>query len=72
MSVVSVGCALWLERFQPVFIALALGTLMYQVWLVRGRPRHRRTRMMLVILWTSVGTSLAVASVLLALWVRYW
>jgi hypothetical protein len=72
VSVVSAGCVLWLERFQPLFITLALGTLLYQAWLVKGRPRHRRTRMMLVILWTSTGTSLAVGTVLIALWVRYW
>ena len=72
MSVVSAGCVLWLERFQPAFIALALSTLLYQAWLVKRRPRHRRTRLMLAILWASTGTSLAVGTVLLALWVRYW
>jgi hypothetical protein len=70
--VASAGCVLWLERFQPIFIALALATLGHQAWLVMRRPRHRRTQMMLVILGASAGTSLAVGAVLIALWVRYW
>ena len=47
MSVVSAGCVLWLERFQPVFVSLAVCALGYQAWLVWRRPPHRRTPMML-------------------------
>ena len=68
----SAGCVLWLERFRPMFAMLALGTLAYQSWLVLRRPRHRRTRAMLVILWISVATSLAVGTALVALQLRYW
>jgi hypothetical protein len=68
----SAGCVLWLERFQPVFATVAVVTLTYQAWLVMRRPHQRRTRSMLVILWTSVGTSMAVGITLIALWVRYW
>ena len=38
MSVVSAGCSVWLQRFQPLFAALAIGTLVYQAWLVWRRP----------------------------------
>jgi hypothetical protein len=69
--VVSAGCILWLSRFQPLFAAIAVCSLAYQVWLVGRRPRHRRTRMMLVVLSTSVATTLIVAIVLVAVWVRY-
>lgn len=72
MSVTSAGCVLWLEQFQPLFGTLALAALGYQTWLVFGRPPHRRTRMMLGILWTSLATSVAVAATLLVLWLRYW
>ena len=72
MSVASAGCVLWLESFQPMFVTIALTSLAYQAWLVMRRPRHRRTQMMLAILWASVGTSMAVGLVLVALWVRYW
>jgi hypothetical protein len=72
VSVVSAGCVLWLERFQPLFITLAVCTLAYQAWLVGRRPRQRRTRTMLVILWTSLGTSVVVGTALVALSLRYW
>lgn len=72
MSVTSAACVLWLEQLQPLFATLAVAALGYQTWLVRGRPPHRRTRMMLAILWTSFATSMAVAGVFLVLWLRYW
>jgi hypothetical protein len=72
VSVVSAGCVAWLQRFQPLFGSVALGTLAYQVWLVCRRPRQRRTRMMRVILWTSFGTNVAIGAALVALWLRYW
>lgn len=71
MSVVSAGCVLWLERFQPLFVSLAVCTLAYQAWLVWRRPPHRRTPTMLLILWVSFGTSIAVGGTLVGLWLRY-
>jgi hypothetical protein len=71
VSVVSAGCVLWLERFQPLFVSLAVCALAYQGWLVWRRPPHRRTFMMRLMLWTSVGTCLAIAGTLVALWLRY-
>ena len=62
---------MWLSRFQPVFAALAVGLLAYQGWLVWRRPRRARTRQMLLILWTSVGTNIAIGAGLLVLWLRY-
>ena len=71
MSVVSAGCIVWLQRFQPLFAFLAIGALGYQAWLVWRRPPHRRTRMMRAILWTSIGTTTAIGTTMLALWQRY-
>ena len=71
MSVVSAGCSVWLQRFQPVFASLAITALVYQAWLVWRRPARRRTRMMLVILWTSVSATVAIGAVMLVLWHRY-
>lgn len=71
MSVVSAGCVVWLQRFQPLFVSVAIGTLVYQAWLVARRPRHRRTRIMRVILWTSLSTTAAVGAAMLALSARY-
>lgn len=72
VSVVSAGCVVWLERFQPVFVALAAGSLGYQTWLVWRRPPHRRTWMMLSILGASFATSLAIGGTLVVLSLRYW
>jgi hypothetical protein len=71
VSVVSAGCVLWLERFQPLFVSLAVCTLAYQAWLVWQRPPHRRTPMVLLILWASFGTSIAVGVALVGLGLRY-
>ena len=71
MSVASAGCVVWLERFQPAFALVAVGTLAYQSWLVMQRPRQRRTKAMLVILWISVATTTAVGAILIALLFRY-
>ena len=72
MSVGSAACVLWLEQYQPLFATLALMALGYQTWLVLSRPAHKRTSMMLAILWTSLATSLVVAGALLVLSLRYW
>jgi hypothetical protein len=56
---------------QPLFAALAVGGVGYQVWLVRSRPPFRRTRTAMVILWTSATLTLLVLGVWLTLWLRY-
>ena len=71
LSILSAGCALWLQRFQPLFAAVAVAALAYQGWLVSRRPADRRTRPMLRILWTSVGTTIVVFAIWTALWLRY-
>jgi hypothetical protein len=71
VSVVSAGCSLWLQRFQPLFAFLAIAALAYQAWLVWRRPAHRRTRMMRGILWTSVATTAVIGAAMLVLWQRY-
>lgn len=72
MSVGSAGCVLWLEQYHPLFATLALTALGYQTWLVLSRPAHKRTGMMLAILWTSLATTLVVAGAHLVLSLRYW
>jgi hypothetical protein len=72
VSVTSAGCVLWLEQSRPLFASVALATLAYQTWLVRRRPPHRRSTMMLTILWTSVVITAAVAAIWIGLSLRYW
>jgi hypothetical protein len=69
--VLSAGCVLWLERFQPLFATIAVATLAYQGWLVWKRPPQRRTRRALFILWTSVAVTGLVFATWIGLWVRY-
>ena len=71
VSAVSAGCLVWLQRFQPVFASIAIGALVYQSWLVWRRSPRRRTRVMLAILWTSLGTCAAIGATMFALWLRY-
>lgn len=71
VSVLSAGCVLWLERLQPLFIAVAGLARAYQAWLVQRRPRARRTLAMRLILAVSIATCAAVGMTLVVLSLRY-
>lgn len=65
VSLLSAGCLFWLERLQPLFFTVAVGSLAYQVWAVYGRPPAKRT-------WgirTILGVSLALNGLLIAGWI---
>jgi hypothetical protein len=62
---------LWLQRFQPLFAAVAVAALLYQGWLVSRRAPDRRTPPMLWILRISVGVTVVVFAAWAALWLRY-
>ena len=67
-SLLSAGCLLWLERLQPLFFTVAVGSLAYQVWAVRRRPPVLRT-------WgikTILGVSLALNSLVIGAWIVLW
>lgn len=71
LSILSAGCVLWLERFQPLFALLAVAALAYEGWLVWRRPPQRRTNIALWILWTSIGITGFVFVTWAGLWLRY-
>jgi len=71
VSILSAGCLFWLEALQPLFAAIAVGSLGFQGWLVWRRPAYRRTRRVMAILWSSVATSALVLVVWVGLWWRY-
>ena len=71
VSVLSAGCVVWLQVLQPVFIAVALAALGYQVWLVKRRPPQRRTRTVRAILWSSIALNVLLFAGWGALWLRY-
>ena len=71
VSLVSVGCLLWLQRLEPLFFTVAVGSLVYQVWLVCRRPPERRTWGIKTILGASVALNAALIGGWVVLSVRY-
>ena len=71
MSLVSTGCLLSLQRLQPLFGLIAVAALAYQGWLVCRRPPDRRTRPMMLILWSSLVVCGSGLALWVALWLRY-
>jgi len=65
VGLLSAGCLFWLERLQPLFLALAIASLVYQIWAVVRRPPTMRTFGMKAIL----GVSLLFNGLLLVGWV---
>jgi hypothetical protein len=71
-SLLSAGCLFWLQRLQPVFLTVALGSLAYESWLVRRQLPTLRTMGVKAILGASLIVNLAVLSSWVVLWFRYW
>jgi len=69
---VSAGCQLWLQRLQPLFLAVALLSLVYQIWLIRTRSPNQRKFAVKVILAGSLLMNFVVIGSWIALSVRYW
>jgi hypothetical protein len=70
-SLLSAGCLFWLERLQPLFFAVAVGSLLYQVWAVRRRPSFLRTWGVKTILAVSLVLNVLVIGGWIVLSVRY-
>lgn len=68
---ISVGCQIWLQRLQPLFIAVALLSLVYQIWVVRTRPPKRRKWTVRVVLSISVLLNVVIFGGWVALLIRY-
>ena len=71
VSLLSAGCLFWLERLQPLFFTLAVGSLLYEVWLVRRRPPALRTWGMKTILAVSLMLNVMVIGGWIVISVRY-
>jgi len=61
----------WLQRLQPVFIAMALGSLTYESWLVQRQLPRLRTKGVKAILGASLVVNLVVLGSWIVLWLRY-
>jgi hypothetical protein len=70
-SLLSAGCLFWLQRLQPLFFAVAVGSLVYQVWAVRRRPPSLRTWGVKTILAISLVLNITVIGGWIALAIRY-
>lgn len=62
---------MWLQRLQPVFLAVALGALGYQIWLVRRQPAPLRTTAVKAIFGASLVVNFLVLGSWAVLWLRY-
>ena len=67
----SAGCQLWLQRLQPLFFAVALVSLVYQIWLIRTRPPTRRKFAVKAVLAGSLLLNFVVIGGWTALLIRY-
>lgn len=70
-GLLSAGCLFWLERLQPLFLVIALGSLVYQVLIVRRRPPFLRTWGVKAILGVSLFMNLGMIGTWVFLWFRY-
>lgn len=70
-GVLSAGCLIWLERLQPVFFLLAVGSLAFQVAIYLRRPKFLRTWGVKAILLGSVLVNVGVIASWMYLYYRY-
>jgi hypothetical protein len=63
-SLLTAGCLFVLERLQPLFFAVSIGALIYQVLIVVGRPPSSRT--------AGTKTILAISALLNVLMIGSW
>ena len=70
-SLFSAGCQLWLQRLQPLFFAVAILSLVYQIWLIRTRPLKRRKLAVKVVLAGSLLLNFVVIGGWVVLLIRY-
>jgi hypothetical protein len=68
LGLFSAGCLFWLEKLAPLFFVVAVGSLAYQIWIVRRRPPSMRTAAVKAIL----GVSLALNGLVIGTWVLLW
>ncbi|HTM47492.1 MAG TPA: hypothetical protein VL285_02350 [Bryobacteraceae bacterium] len=70
-SLLNAGCLIWLQRLQPLFFTVAMGTLLYQLWIVRQRPPTLRRWGVKTILGLSLALNLMAVASWIVLSVRY-
>jgi len=61
----------WLQRLQPIFLAVALGSLAYEGWLVQRQSPLLRTTRVKTIFGASLVVNLLVLGSWAVLWLRY-
>ena len=68
---VSGACLLWLQYLQPLFLAVALGSAAYELWLVKLRRPALRKRGTKALLAVSLALNAIVIVGWIAISVRY-
>lgn len=67
----SAACQLWLQRLQPVFLVVAIASLVYQIWLIRSRPPKRKRRAVKTVLALSLAANFVIIGGWIVLLIRY-
>jgi hypothetical protein len=70
-SLLNAGCLFWLQRLQPLLFTVAVGSLLYQLWIVRRRPATLRRWGVKTILALSLALNVMVVATWIVLSVRY-
>ena len=60
-----------LQRLQPLFFVVAVGAMIYQVWIVSRRPTSSRTRAMKTVLAISVALNVLMIGSWVVFSIRY-
>jgi hypothetical protein len=71
VSLVSAGCLLWLQRLQPLFVIVALCSLLYEIWLFSRHSPVLRKWDARAILGASLILNIAVLGGWVAILIRY-
>lgn len=64
-------CLVWLDRLRPLFVSIAVSTLVYQLWAVFFRSAPIRTQVAKTLLTASISSNLLVMSLWAFLDLRY-
>jgi len=67
----SASCLFWLQRLQPLFLSVAVGSLSYEAWLVHRQLPGLRTAGVKAIFAASMVINFLVVGSWIVLWFRY-
>jgi hypothetical protein len=70
--VVNGACLFWLERMRPLFFAIAIGAVVYEISVMRRHPPALRKWGTKALLWLSLAVNAIIICGWILITVRYW